>query len=76
MVLMCLSSGVFVQSWTPVRAEWYNTKYPLSEPGVTFRKIEVEKDTIYNGQLCSKLIGGFNCPWVYYLNLLTKVMTL
>lgn len=62
-LFICFAFGTFSQNWAPVGAEWYNEKYPLYEPGVTFSKIEVEKDTVLSGQLCSKLIGKFNCPW-------------
>ncbi|RFC53112.1 T9SS type A sorting domain-containing protein [Brumimicrobium aurantiacum] len=60
---MLISLGLNAQNWAPVGAEWYYSEIPVQQEGVTFSKIEVEKDTIVNGQQCSKIIGNFQCPW-------------
>lgn len=62
-ITICFSFGALAQSWAPVGAEWYYMKYHPYEPGNSYAKIEVEKDTLYHGQLCSKLIGDFQTSW-------------
>lgn len=44
------------QSWAPIGAEWYYTERFFGSDGVDFFKFTSEKDTLYQGELCKKLL--------------------
>ena len=62
-VLLFTSLSIIAQEFAPVGAEWYYTETHAFSGDVGYFKIVSEKDTLYEGQLCKKLVKnkGLGC---------------
>lgn len=46
----------FTQNWAPIGATWYYTEQYFTSGDIDYFKIQSDKDTVFNGILCRKII--------------------